>query len=98
MNRELSIVSSDEAVWASLQARISEGDVEEFWSTQPWNDLKYSECRLFGILGCDEENWEGSTEQPESKTATWDELTTEEQDAATQLGYDQETWDAPEAK
>ncbi len=81
-----------EADWAELQARMPEADADEFWSSLSWDDLKYSEMRLWGILGWDAESWEGTTDAPESDTKPWDELTEEEQEAATQLGYTDETW------
>jgi len=86
----------DEASWAEIQARMPEEDVEEFWASQSWDELKYSEMRLWGILGWDAESWEGTTDAPESETKPWDELTEDEQAAATQLGYTDTTWDAIE--
>ena len=88
----------DEAAWTSVQAREPEGDVEKFWAAQPWGDLKFSERRLFGILGWDAKKWESSTDRPASETTTWDKLTTKQRNAATQLGYDQKTWDASRSK
>lgn len=84
----------DEESWAGIQARVPEGDADEFWSAQAWDDLKYSEKRLWGLLGWNAENWEGNTDEPDSASKPWADLTPEEQDAATHLGYMEESWDA----
>lgn len=84
----------DEERWTEIQVRVPESDVDEFWSAQSWDDLKYSEKRLWGILGWDAETWAGNADEPSSAATTWTELTPEEQVAATQLGYTEEAWDA----
>jgi len=84
----------DEASWAEIQARIPDGDVDEFWVAQEWGDLKYSEQRLWGILGWDADSWAETTDAPESATQPWAELSAEQQAAATALGYDEASWDA----
>ncbi len=84
----------DEASWADMQAREPEGEVDEFWAEFAWEDLKYSEMRLWGLLGWDGASWDGTTDEPESATQPWAELTAEQQDAAAALGYDEASWDA----
>lgn len=84
----------DEESWTGIQARVPEGDVGEFWSAQAWDDLKYSEKRLWGLLGWNAESWEGNSDEPDSSSKSWADLTPEEQAAATHLGYTEESWDA----
>ncbi len=82
----------DEASWTTVLPRMPKGDVEKFWnSIATWDDLRYSEKRLWGILGWNAKNWTANP-QPEGKL--WAKLTAEQRAAAEQLGYDQKTWDA----
>ena len=46
------------------------------------------------ILGYTKKLWDKEKEPAEIKDLDWDELTTEQQNAATVLGYTQETYDA----
>jgi hypothetical protein len=61
--------------------------------------LTPAEQEAWGILGWDETSWEEETSIPASEEARWEELSPEEQAAATLLGYTQENWNAtaPEA-
>ena len=52
--------------------------------------------KLWGILGWSQASWEGEDEIPESAEKLWEDITSEEQSAATQLGYTQEKWDDDE--
>ena len=45
------------------------------------------------ILGWDEGNWDGNDDVPDSEYKLWNQLNSNEQSAATNLGYDQEKWD-----
>ena len=57
----------------------------------------YSERDAAMALGFDElawDNWSNKEEQPASLSKTWDELTSEEEKAATFLGYTKLMWDS----
>jgi hypothetical protein len=83
-----------EETWNDHAVRTPEGNVEEYWSQYAWDELHYGECVLFAYLGWDEARWSGDQPIPESNYRTWEELSWVEKGAASQLGYDAESWDA----
>lgn len=87
-------VGYDESTWNPSTVRVPSGDVNAFWNSLGWDDLYLSEQRLWGILGWDADNWSGLPEaaMPFSNWRAWAELTPVEQGAATELGYDETTW------
>ena len=84
----------DEASWDAQSVRTPEGDVEEYWGQYEWDDLYFGEQQLFAYLGWSAEAWAGDIDIPESKYRTWEQLSWVEKGAASQLGYDAESWDA----
>ena len=64
-----------------------------FWEECAWTDMTPAEQDLWNVLGWDEASWEGEAKQPASEDKYWNQLSEEEQMAATKLGYTKETWD-----
>ena len=59
-----------------------------------WQDIVYyGYDQYFEVLGWDVNNWDSSGELPETEDMYWDELTKEQQDAASQLCYFRDLWD-----
>jgi len=58
-----------------------------------WEDLPPDERWNWQKLGWNEDLWNDG-EEPETSELDWDELTGEQQRAATALGYTQAKWDA----
>jgi len=64
-----------------------------FWEECSWTDMTAAEQDLWKVLGWDEASWEGEAKQPASEDKYWNQLSSEEQAAASALGYTKETWD-----
>ena len=69
------------------------GNVENFWNQFTWDELTSAEQSLWIILGWDVNSWEGATAAPASDVKLWSQLSEAERDAATELGYSQQSWD-----
>jgi len=74
------------------EVRQPEGNVEDFWNAQAWTDMNAAEQALWETLGWSQASWDEEIEVPDSENKDWAELTVEEQSAASQLGYVEETW------
>jgi len=77
------------------------GFTEDTWDCDQnhYTGYWWSELEEFGLdvhyeaLGYDESSWDGITDPPDSANLTWAELGEDQQDAAEQLCYYEETWD-----
>jgi hypothetical protein len=59
-----------------------------------WTLLEYIDiAKYFEVLGWDEDSWNEVTDPPASVAKSWNELNTEEQEAAGELCYFEELWD-----
>ncbi|MGL6137300.1 MAG: hypothetical protein ACRC2M_08410 [Planktothrix sp.] len=63
------------------------------WDDLSWTDMNEVEQALWVTLGWNEASWEEESEAPDSNEKYWEELTQNERDAATKLGYNQSYWD-----
>jgi len=52
-----------------------------------------AEQALWGVLGWNGDAWEGEAKQPASEDKYWNQLSQEEKDACTKLGYNKDLWD-----
>ena len=73
--------------------RVPPGDPTEFWDEFGWTDMTKAEQALWGVLGWNGDSWEGEAKQPASEDKYWNQLSQEEKDACTKLGYNKELWD-----
>jgi len=59
-----------------------------------WEDIEYfGYARYFELLGWDADSWDDYDLTPETEGMYWDDLTKEQQAAATQLCYHRDLWD-----
>ena len=87
-------VVTEEMAWSELSAEEREAATQLGYSQESWDswaDLPEESKVLWGVLGWNATNWEigGPSATEELK---WGELTQEQRDAATKLGYQQDTW------
>jgi hypothetical protein len=76
-----------------LDPKMVRSDNIDFWEEVGWADMTAAEQELWIKLGWDEASWEGEAKQPASEDKYWNQLSSEEQAAATALGYTKESWD-----
>lgn len=69
------------------------GNVEAFWNQFTWDELTTAEQSLWMILGWDEARWSGVASAPASEMKLWSQLSESERNAASDLGYSQQSWD-----
>lgn len=69
------------------------GNPGDTWDDLSWTDMNDMEQALWVTLGWDEASWEEESKAPDSNEKYWEELTQNERDAATKLGYNQSYWD-----
>ena len=72
-----------EAELSDSTVRVPPGDPTEFWDEFGWADMTKAEQALWGVLGWDEDSWEGEAKAPASEDKYWNQLSPEEQDACT---------------
>ncbi|KAL9181028.1 hypothetical protein ACHAXT_009833 [Thalassiosira profunda] len=59
-----------------------------------WSDIEFDGyAEYLEVLGWNADNWDGDEALPASESKVWDDLTPQEQAAATQLCYTRELWD-----
>lgn len=65
-----------------------------YWQSVAWEQVAEDDIPHWYTLGWNENNWDGSQPAaiPASESRTWAELNTFEQEAATAVGYDENTW------
>ena len=63
------------------------------WEEAGGADMTTAEQDLWAKLGWNAESWEGEAKQPASEDKYWKQLSSEEQAAATALGYTKASWD-----
>lgn len=61
------------------------------WDDMDWDDLNKDQKSLWSELGWTQERWDND-EPPESECKAFDALTSEQQKAASQLGYNAGSW------
>ncbi len=64
-----------------------------FWDSIGWTDMTQAEQELWKVLGWNEASWEGEAKKPASDNKYWRQLSDEEKDAATKLGFNKSLWD-----
>ena len=58
-----------------------------------WGELiQYGYVQYMRALGWNQGNWEGNKEAPKSEYLEWNELSSEQRDAATQICYFEDLW------
>jgi hypothetical protein len=73
--------------------RVPPGDPTAFWDEMGWNDMTKAEQALWGVLGWTEASWSEEEKPPASEDKYWNQLSDEEREAASKLGYTKELWD-----
>ena len=73
--------------------RVPPGDPTKFWDEFGWADMTKAEQALWAVLGWNEDSWEGEAKQPASEDKYWNQLSQDEKDACTKLGYNKSLWD-----
>jgi len=82
-----------EAKLSDDTVRVPPGDPTAFWDEMGWTDMNKAEQALWGVLGWTEEAWNEEAKPPASEDKYWNQLSDEEREAATKLGYTKESWD-----
>ena len=65
------------------------GNPGDTWDDLSWTDMNNDEQALWATLGWNEASWEEDSDAPDSNEKYWEDLTENERDAATKLGYNQ---------
>jgi len=73
--------------------RTPTGSINDFWDGFGWVDMTKAEQELWGVLGWNEDRWEGDAKNPASEDKYWRQLSEEEQEACKKLGYTKRLWD-----
>lgn len=76
------------------QIRVPVGDVNTFWNNMVYADLTPAERKAWAVLGWNAQNWEATTDVPDTAYVLWIQLSAEQQAAATGFGYSQRYWDS----
>jgi hypothetical protein len=66
---------------------------DAYWDVFNWNEMLEHEMRLWSGLGWDERSWQGNSSPPDTMSASWEDLSYEEQCYAIELGYDKTRWE-----
>jgi hypothetical protein len=63
------------------------------WNGFDWSDMTHAQQALWVRLGWDQARWDGN-KPPASNAKNWSQLTTDERNAATKLGFGPRSWEA----
>ncbi|KAL3932791.1 MAG: hypothetical protein SGBAC_010683 [Bacillariaceae sp.] len=82
------ILGFNETMWNFGDKEVSPGDYDDMF----WNQLPNKIQEAYRVLGYNEDLWDRD-ESPAAVGKDWDELTEEEMNGATIVGYTEMTWD-----
>ncbi len=63
------------------------------WNNLDWSDMSHAQQMLREHLGWNEARWDGN-KPPASDAKGWSQLTADERNAATELGFGPQSWEA----
>ncbi len=81
-------------VYPSAAEAKKEVDADVYWNKYSWEELHTHNQNLWGKLGWNSNNWDGpASNYPSTFTTPWNSLSSDQREAAKDLGYNERSWD-----